>query len=341
VLHGRLFGDGVLQKAAALVEEAVTLDPQFAEAWVLLADVYQRQAIYIAGTDQDRMSAQMADCVGKALAIKPSLGMAYGLLSLTQLTRSNIVGALDLAFKGYEVEPQNPAVAIRLGGLLLFCGHTRAGMRFVNEAVDQDPADGRHYMLRSAGHLNLGQIDAAIADGQRCIDLGFPSMWLGVAYAAAGQHDLAVEAYRQSRYLLAKSVPPPSGMAPMSPEVLDAYWLVAAKGVCSGRAEDREHYCRTLDLLHITMMDKEHLAITMPAVFMGYADMLFKTIGIRITMQNMACFMSIWADIDPMRRIWQHPEFIPFAQRIGMAAMWDKYGWPDLLPRPESLARTA
>ena len=113
--------------------------------------------------------------------------------------------------------------------------------------------------------------------------------------------------------------------------------MVAAKGVCSGKAEDREAYCRTLDFLHVTMVDKEHTAITLPAVLMGHANLFFKTIGMRITLGNVAGLMSIWADIDPIRQIWQHEEFIPFAQRIGMAAAWDKYGWPDLLPPPSNL----
>ena len=336
-LHARLWGDDVLTRAAELLEEAVALDPDFAEAWVLLGDVHQRMGIYLAGTNQTEASAKMADCVRKAMAIKPNLGMAYGLLALHQMTKNNIVGCLDLAFKGYEVEPNNPAVAVRLGGLLLFCGLTRQGMRYINEAVDQDPADGRNYMMRSAGHLNLGDIDTAIADGQRCVDLGFPSMWLGVALAAAGHHDVAVDAYQQTRHLIAKSIPPPSGMTPMSPEMIDAYWMVAAKGVCSGKAEDREAYCRTLDFLHVTMVDKEHTAITLPAVLMGHANLFFKTIGMRITLGNVAGLMSIWADIDPIRQIWQHEEFIPFAQRIGMADAWDKYGWPDLLPPPSNL----
>ena len=335
-LNARLFGDGVLTRAAELVEGAVVLDPNFAEAWVLLGDIRQRMGIYLVDADLTEASAIMADCVRKAIAIKPNLGMAYGLLSLHQLTCNNIVGCLDLAFKGYEVEPNNPAVAVRLGGLLLICGLTRKAMRYLDEAIDQDPVDGRHYMVRSAGQLNLGDIDAAIADARRCVDLGFPSMWLGVANAAAGNHDLAVEQYQQSRLMLNNSIPPPAGMAPMSSEMMDAYWLVAAKGVCSGVPEDRETYCRTLDFLHATMIEKEHLAITLPAVFMGYADLLFKTIGTRITLQNLACLMSIWADIDPIRQIWQHPEFIPFAQRIGMAAAWDKYGWPDLLPMPSN-----
>ena len=335
-LNARLFGDGVLTRAAELLDEAVALDPDFAEAWVLLGDVHQRMGIYLAGTDQTHASAIMADCVRKAMSIKPGLGVPHGLLALHQLTQNNFVGALDLAFKAYEVEPQNPAVAIRLGGLLLFCGLTRDGMRYIDEAVDQDPADGRNYMLRSVGQINLGKIDAAIADAQCCVDLGFPSVWLGFAHAAAGHHDVAVDFYQQSRFLLANSVPPPTGMGPMPPEVLDAYWLVAAKGVCSGKAEDRETYCRTLDYLHTTMVDKDHLAITLPAVLMGYTDLLFKTMGTRLTLQNVACLMSIWADIDPIRQIWQHEEFISFAQRIGMAAAWDKYGWPDLLPAPSN-----
>jgi TolB-like protein len=335
-LNTRVFGDGVLACAIDLLEQAVALDPQFAEAWLLLGDVHQRTGLYMTGIDLVAAAARMAECVRKSLEIKPDLGQAYSLLSLHQLTQNNFVGALDLAFKGYQMEPQNPVVAVRLGTSLLFCGRTRDGMRYINEAIDQDPVDGRHYMCRSAGHLNLGNISAAIADGQRTVDLGFPSMWLGVATAAAGDHDLAVEQYQQTRLLLNKSIPPPDGMAPMSAEVMDAYWLVAAQGVCGGSAEERETYCHTLDFLHMTMHEKEHLAITLPAVFMGYADMLFKTLGERISLSNLACMMSIWADIDPIRRIWQHPEFIPFAQHIGMAAVWEKYGWPDLLPPPSN-----
>ena len=106
------------------------------------------------------------------------------------------------------------------------------------------------------------------------------------------------------------------------------------QGACAAVSLKNAAYCRTLDFLHLSMQDKEHQAITLPAVFMGYAEMLFKTIGARITLQNLACLMSIWTKIEPMCQIWQHPEFIPFAQRIGMAEAWDEYGWPDLLPRP-------
>ena len=333
-LSFKLFGNGVLDTAVALLEQAIVIDPEFAEAWLLLGEVHQLIGIYTACLDRPAESARMAASVARALALKPGLGQAYALLGLHEMTQGNFVGAIDLAFKGYHLEPANPQVAMRLGSYLLFCGRTTEGMRYIEEAIAQDPVDGRKFMLRCSGHLNLGDLPAAISDGQRAVDLGFPSIWLAVANATGGQHELAVEHYQQTRLLLNKTIFPPAGTAPMTPEVMDAYWLVAAKGVCSGKAEDRAAYCRTLDYLHLTMHDKGDMAIALPAVLMGYADMVFKVIGQTVSLGNMDCLISIWADIEPIRQIWQHPEFIAFAERVGMAAAWDKYGWPNLLPPP-------
>ncbi len=333
-LSFKLFGDAPLEKAVILLEQAVEIDPEFAEAWLLLGEVHQLIGIYTACLDRPAESMRMAACVDRALSIKADLGQAYVLLGLHEVTLGNFVGALDLAFKGYQLEPNNPAVAMRLGSYLMFCGRTRDGMRYIGKAIEQDPIDGRKFMLRCSGHLNCGDLAAAISDGQRAVDLGFPSMWLAVATAATGQHDLAVDQYQQTRLLLNKTIFPPAGTAPMAPEVMDAYWLIAAKGVCSGQVEDRETYCRTLDYLHMTMHDNTDIAIGLPCVFMGYADLFFKTLGKAVSLGNMGCLISIWADIDPIRKIWQHPDFMTFARDTGMAAAWDKYGWPDLLPLP-------
>jgi len=86
------------------------------------------------------------------------------------------------------------------------------------------------------------------------------------------------------------------------------------------------------------MHDNADMSIALPAVFMGYSEMFFKTIGQTVSLGNMGCLISLWADIEPIRQIWQHGEFIAFAERVGMAAAWDKYGWPDLLPPPSNRA---
>ena len=162
-------------------------------------------------------------------------------------------------------------------------------------------------------------------------------MWLAVAVATGGEHERAVQIYQQTRLLMNKVITPPAGTAPMPPEMMDAYWLVAARGVCSGREEDRQQYCRTLDMLHATLHDPADPSVVLPAIFMGYAELLFTALRSGISPANTLCFLSIWSDSEPIRRIWTDQEFIPFAQRIGMADAWDKYGWPDLLPSPSNM----
>lgn len=339
-LSARVFGDWVLGTAVGLLEQAVALDPEFAEAWIALAEAHQLIAVYTPCLDRAAESERMADCARTAIGLAPGLGYAYSLLGVHQWTRNDIVGALDLAFRGYRLEPNNPAVCMRLGSFLLYCGRTSEAMQYVEAAIDQDPVDGRKFNLRSVGQFNLGDIDAAIEAGQRMVDLGFPSMWLAVATAASGQHDLAVAQYQQTRALLNKVIFPPAGTEPMPPAVMDAYWQVAARGVCSGRDEDRATYCAMLDMLQTQLHDPADPTIVLPAIFTGHAERLFDAVGRAITPANTLCLLSIWADVDPIRRIWQHPEFIPFAQRIGMAAAWDKYGWPDLLPSPGNRVET-
>ena len=71
-------------------------------------------------------------------------------------------------------------------------------------------------------------------------------------------------------------------------------------------------------------------SIVMPAIWMGHSSLVFKTLGKQITPANMFCLMSLWADLEPIRQIRLHPEFMAFAERIGLTAAWQKYGEPDL-----------
>lgn len=337
-LMSKVFGENVLTTAITLLEQAVALDPDFAEAWATLGEAHQLVAVYTPCMDRAAASSCMAKCARQAIAIMPDLAHPHSLLGIHAWTQNDVIGALDLAYKAFALEPDNPAVAMRLGSFLLYCGRTRDAMRYIEAAIDLDPVDGRKYNLLSVGRFNLGDIPGAIEAGQRMVDLGFPSMWLAVAVAASGDHARAVEIYQQTKLLMNTVITPPAGTEPMPAEMMDAYWLVAAKGVCGGSAEEREHYCRTLDMLQATLHDPADPSVILPAIFMGYAALLFKALRAGISPANTLCLLSIWSDADPIRRIWADPEFVPFAQRIGMAEAWDKYGWPDLLPPPDNRA---
>jgi len=334
-LTARAIGPDILETAIDLLEQALVLDPKFAQCWTALAEAIVYKAVYTPCLDRLALSKQMAQCARKAVALAPAQGHAHAMLGIHKWTQNDIVGALDLAFEAYRLEPHNPDVVIRLGAFLLYCGRTAEALPYIEAAIDQDPVHGRNFALLSTAYLNIGDVKKAVIAGQTVADLGFPSLWLGVATAVSGQHELAVEQYKQTRLLLNTVIFPPAGSAPMSPEALDAFWLLAAKGVCSGVESDRVQYCNMLEMLYATLPDKYDTAIVMPAIWMGHSEMVFKTIGAQITPANFFCLQALWGDREPISQIRAHPEFMNFAARIGLTAAWEKYGWPDLLPRPD------
>jgi hypothetical protein len=139
--------------------------------------------------------------------------------------------------------------------------------------------------------------------------------------------------------LMNKTMFPPAGSRPLTGPALFTFWQIAARGVCSGRAVHRRMYCKLLEHLHATLHDPCDTSIVQPAVWMGYAELVFKTLGRQITPANMFCLMSLWADIEPIRKTRMHPDFMAFAERTGLVTAWEKYGWPDLLAAPDSPLR--
>jgi len=333
-LTARAIGDGVLAKAVELLEASLAIDPDFAACWTALAEAHVYTVVYTPCLDRLEKSARMAACAARAIELDPAQGHARTMLGIHRWTRNDPVGALDLAHEAYRLEPDNPDVALRLGSFLLYIGRTREALPYIEAAIDQDPVNGRNFGMLCVAQLNLGNLDQAVAAGQRMVDLGLPSMWLAVATAASGDRKLAVEQYWQTRLLMNTVIFPPAGTRPLTGAALDTYWRLAARGVCSGRAVHRKVYCAMLDYLHATLPDPCDTSIVAPAIWMGYARMVFNTLGTRITPANMYCLMSLWADIEPIRQVRVHPEFLAFAERIGLVPAWEKYGWPDLLPQP-------
>jgi len=332
-LTARAIGDGLLPKAIELLEAALALDPDFAACWTALAEAHVYTAVFTPCLDRLAQSQKMADCASRAIELDPDQGHARTMLGIHRWTENDPVGALDLAHEAYRLEPNNPDVVLRLGSFLLYIGRTREALPYVQAAVDQDPVNGRNYAMLSVAQLNLGNFDAAIEAGQRMADLGLPSMWLGVATAASGDRKRAVDQYRQTMKLLNKTMFPPAGSKPLSGPALYVFWQIAARGVCSGNAVHRKLYCALLDQLHATLHDPCDTSIVQPAIWMGYGEMVVKTLGKQITPANMLCLMSLWADIEPIRSVRLHPNFMPFAKRIGLFDAWEKYGWPDLLAK--------
>ena len=124
----------------------------------------------------------------------------------------------------------------------------------------------------------------------------------------------------------------PPGMPEMDDTARDAYFGFAARGIFSGEEESRAAYCQMLNGLHATMADPYDSTITMPAIWMGHSELVMKMYTECIHPGNMFGLMSLWIDIDPIRKIRLHPDFMTFADKIGLIEAWNRHGWPDLIP---------
>lgn len=328
----RSMSEGAAAKAIELLEQSLALDPEFAECWTALAEAHIHTAVYTPCLERVARSEQAAICAQRGLELDPGQGQALAILGIHQWTRFNPAGALECALEAFQLEPNNADVTVRLGSFLLYLGRTREALPYIEAAIEQDPVYGRNYGMLCIAHLNLGNHEAALAAGRRMVDLGMPGMHLATVEAVSGNHAGGVETYYRSRLLMGSVIIPPPGAAVMSEEARDFYWTTAARGVCSGEVEARATYCQMLDMLHAAMADPYDPSIAWPAIWMGHADLAMKLYRERIHPANMPGLMSLWTDAEPIRQIRLHPDFMSFAEDIGMVAAWEKFGWPDLMP---------
>ena len=336
-LTWRAAGDGVVAKGAELLEQALAIDPDFAECWSALAEAHLYVAGFTPTLNRVERATQMADCARQAIALDPAQGHAKAMLGVYEFVNHNPVAALDLTFEAHRLAPNDLNVTLRLGIALMYLGRARAALPYIEAAVEGDPVHARNYAALCAVHLCLGNFDDAITAGRRVADLNFPSPWLAVSYAANGEHERAIETYYDLRMLLGTTIMRPPGMPPIDDAARDAYFAFAAKGVCSGDPAARAAYCTMLDALHQTMADPYDNSIAYPAIFMGHAELVMKVYSEQTSIANLFGLMAMWVDVDPICRTYQHPGFMTFAERVGFVAAWEKYGWPDHLPTLQSM----
>jgi Tfp pilus assembly protein PilF len=324
--------EGAFAKGIAFLEQALSIDPEFAECWTALANAHIMTAAITPSLERVAQSAEAARCAERAIALDPGQGHAFSILGIHEWTRFNPARALEMAFEAYARDPNDADVCSRLGSCLLYLGKAREALPYVEAAVDRDPVYGRNYAMLTSAYLSLGEIDKAIIAGQRLADLGNPSMWLALAEMAAGDHETAVQTHFDTRFYLGTIIMRPPGMPPMDDAARDAYFAFAARGIFSGEEAARAAYCQMLDGLHAAMPDPFDSSIAFPAIWMGHSELVMKIYSGCIHPANMFGLMSLWIDIDPVNRTIRHPGFMDFAERIGMVEAWERFGWPDLLP---------
>jgi TolB-like protein/Tfp pilus assembly protein PilF len=187
-------GDDI-KRAIDLFEQAIVKDPNFALAYVGLADCYTNIGVY-AGTHASRSLPQAKAAALRAIQIDDLLAEGHASLGQVYYRLLN----WEQAEKEYQ-----RAIALNRNYAVVHHWYSelyRAHRRFPEAALEMqkaqelDPLSHVFGSLVGEAYYNLGDNDAAIKEWERVIELEpnfpLPHFFLGHAYATQGQYEDAI-----------------------------------------------------------------------------------------------------------------------------------------------------
>ena len=186
--------EGAAQARTSL-ERAIALDPKFAAAHALLADIYRSEWWY-GWRDDEHALDRALELAQKGVALDDQLPFAHMFLGWIHLWRKEHDQAIAEAKRCLALDPDNAEGNVRLGSILDQAGRPAEGLPFIEKAMRLDPHYPFLYIfwLANAFH-SLERYDEAIAAYRRTIsrnpDFVYTHAQLASVYAQLGRMEEA------------------------------------------------------------------------------------------------------------------------------------------------------
>lgn len=197
-----------LLTAVDYLEEALRIAPDFARAYVTLAETYIAINTLI-GDNEEKMkfreNAQKA--IDKALELDQNLAEAY-------ITKGNLAGKLDwnwktmkeMAEKSLELEPSNASAYLTLSNYYVVTGDYEQAIEEALKAGGLDPINPQVGVLIAERYYIAGDYDRSIEKLLEVIDLnpnyGFAYNNIGFVYFKAGYIEKAIDAWQNLQLVM-------------------------------------------------------------------------------------------------------------------------------------------
>ncbi len=187
--------DGNVQ-ARKLAEEAILMEPQWANPYANLAVVHSVDAVMGWSKDPGESGRQAYVMANKALSLDESLDAAHSVLGLIYSFLGRYDEALAEGERAVELNPNGADVLAILGGILNAVGRPEEAIPVLHRAVRLNPiplpfyyqALGRSYMLTGQYEKAIGELEKGL---QRQPDHAGCLLWLTATYSMAGREQEA------------------------------------------------------------------------------------------------------------------------------------------------------
>ncbi len=309
------------KEAIEFLEQATEIDPNFAEAFELLAYGYWQQggtSILLAQSQK-----QCHETAATALAIDPDLIFARALYELSSSEISSVVRAFVLLEQAWRKQPSDSAPLRPLIYTLTTYGYLGEAHQLAVELVANDPLSPSAHFSLGESFVALGQYSEAYPALQlaRELDNEFAKWFIPALDLLAGRDEVAIEYYES--YL--KNI-----------GVSDTRWvdelITAARDPVTGQAYlDR----RTPQIL--ATLPEEYTPFWQSLfdewyLLFGFLDRYYENIFAAGPDDE------IWSRADV--HIWEgtifrqleftsHPRYLEVAELLGIINVWEQRGPPD------------
>jgi tetratricopeptide (TPR) repeat protein len=201
---------GALTEAVDYFQQAIELDPDFALAYVGLADSYHMQTTY-SGLPYDEMLPKVEAAINKTLEIDDQLGEVYATLGVFHRKKRDYAAAEIASKRALELSP-NYATAHHWYAILLDrVGRQEEALVRIRRAQELDPLSATINAYVGGMLRKLGRFDEALAQYKKVIEIdpAFPGAYrsVGGIYWDSGQLDEAAAWYRKAIALDPGNVP--------------------------------------------------------------------------------------------------------------------------------------
>lgn len=301
-------------EAQALLQRAITLDPQYARAHARLAALHLLAGDFH-NVDLEQVLAEVKQHARRASELDPALaepyaalGMAFGNLRRFREQREAFEHALQL-------DPNDVTSNFWHAVSLSNTGYRRAANAALDRALALDPLLPNALMWRAYGHIDDGELDRAERLLDRAADGGLVFVGLGQsALAVARNHpDAAIEPLARGLRYFSREFPP------------DAPDRFAR--ACLG---DREAKARSLALIDAYLAtDPKVMPGIVPYVLIRSGEVArgLALLQDRPTNNDSLILGEL---LRPTRTdALRAPEYPEFVRRTGLAELWDAFGPPE------------
>lgn len=196
--YGRQQTKESLDQAVAHLEQAITIEPGYTEAWESLASIYANQAEFGQWDWEERFRLARAAAL-ETLALAPDRAWGDARLAWIALKYdSDLAAAARHLSRGSKLEPGDLRIVNAGAALAETLGRRDQAIRLSRYHVERDPANpiGQHNM----GHIYLTarHYDEAISSFETALRLSPGRLatryYIGVAHLLAGRPEAALEA---------------------------------------------------------------------------------------------------------------------------------------------------